>query len=118
MRDPALAKPMEGILRGVALLAGNAYKPKVFEETHAGVRIVGYRFPEDVTVPDDPDGTRFNFTPCFAAAGNQFVMCSNIELCRQIVDLMQREAENSQRGTHPYPFRSRLYASGGVELLH
>jgi hypothetical protein len=118
MRDPALAKPMEGILRGIALTAGNAYNPKSFEETHAGVRIVGYRFPENVTVADDPNNTRYNFTPCFAAVGNQYLMCSTIEFGREMVELLQREAESSRSGPHPHPFRTRLYADGGVGLLH
>jgi hypothetical protein len=117
MRDPALAKPMEGILRGIALAVGSQFKAKVFEETRGAVKIVGYRFPEDVHVPDDAEGLRFNFTPCFAAVKNQFLMCSTIEFCREMIDLLQREFESSQSNAHTSPFRSKFYGTGAAELV-
>src|SRR5207244_9844355 len=116
-RDPQFAKTMETILRVVALLVGNPYKPRLFDEIHAGVKIVGYRFAENREVPDDPDNLRYNFSPCFATVGNQFVMASTVEFCREIVDLLQKEFESSQSHWGPSPFHSKFYASGGVDLL-
>jgi hypothetical protein len=114
MRDPAVARPIEGILRGIALLAGNPYKAKIFEEMHGDIKIVGYRFPENIEVADDPEGIRYNFTPCFAAVGNQFLMCSTLEFCHEMIPLLQNESAGS---AHSSPFRMRLYGAGGSDLV-
>ena len=42
-------------------------------------KIVGYRFDEKAVVPQDLDGVRYNFTPCFARVGNKFVVSSRLE---------------------------------------
>lgn len=117
MREPELGKSMDTILRSIALAVGNPYKPRLFDEVHAGVKIVGYRFAPNREVADDPTNVRYNFTPCFCAVHNQFVMCSNIEYCREIVELLQKEFESSKRTASDSPFHSKLYGAGGAELL-
>ena len=39
----------------------------------AGAEIVGYRFDEKAPLKADVDDVRFNFSPCYARVGNQFV---------------------------------------------
>jgi hypothetical protein len=60
---------------------------------------------------------RFNFSPCFARVGKQFVWCSTIELCRELVGLIQAQEKGTRRGS-PATARTRLYANGGADLLH
>jgi len=73
MRDAGFGRAMDGLLRAVALFAGAQAKLKLVEETVDGVTLVGYRFPEDGSLPEDVNKIRFNFSPCFASVGDQFV---------------------------------------------
>ncbi|MFL5342249.1 MAG: DUF3352 domain-containing protein [Gemmataceae bacterium] len=117
MRDPQFAKSIEGVLRAAALLAGSQANLKLVEETHAGVKIVGYRFPEKGTLAADPENLRFNFSPCFCSVGNQFAACSTLEFCRDVIDALQKEQKSSQQPAEPIGLRTRVYASGGAALL-
>ena len=117
MRDPQFGKSAEGVIRGVALLAGGQFNLKMSDEMHNGVKLVGYRFPEDRTVAEDAENIRFNFTPCFATVGNQFMVASTIEFGREMVDLLQKEFESSQSSGHPAALRTKFHAAGGVDLL-
>ncbi len=117
MRDEkTFSKTMETVLRGAAFLAGNQASLKLVEETYKGVKVVGYRFPEDKPLRQDVNDIRFNFSPCFASVGNQFVLCSTIELGKELVDLLQAEAKRPvpvvQATSH-----SRIYSSGIAEIL-
>ncbi|HEV3258750.1 MAG TPA: hypothetical protein VG013_17905 [Gemmataceae bacterium] len=67
------------------------------EETHGDFKIIGYRFPEDASLPADVNNIRFNFSPCFVTVGDQFVACSTLELGHQLVDLLYREMKPSAR---------------------
>ncbi|HEV3145276.1 MAG TPA: hypothetical protein VGZ47_15400 [Gemmataceae bacterium] len=116
MRDKQFAKSAEGILRGAALLAGTQAKLKLYDETYEGVKINGWRFPEDGTFPNDPENLRFNFTPCFASAGDQFVVCSNVELCRELIGLLKKEQE-AKPAAAAAVLRMRFYARGGADVL-
>jgi hypothetical protein len=116
MRDKQFAKSMEGILRGAALLAGSQFKLKLYDEMCGAVKIVGWRFPEDGTYPNDPENLRFNFTPCFASVGDQFISCSNVELCRELIGLLKKEQE-SKPAPAAAVLRIRAYAIGGADLL-
>src|SRR5206468_10415464 len=78
MRDQQFAKSMEAVLRAVALLAGSQFNLKLVEEKHGHVTIVGYRLPEDGKVPSDTNNIRFNFSPCFAAVGDQYLIASTL----------------------------------------
>ncbi len=117
MRDKEFAKSAEGVLRAIALLAGGQFNLKLAEETFDGVKIVGYRFPEKTDSANDPDGIRFNFSPCFAAVGDQFAVCSTIEFGREIVSLLKKEQTSPAKTSDSSPLCIRTYGSGGVELM-
>jgi hypothetical protein len=118
MRQPeTFSKRAETILRGAALLATTKVPLTLVEEKHGEGRIVGYRFREDRLLKGDPNGIRFNFSPCFATVGNQFVVCSTLELCHQLIDLLEKEAAGPKLAASP-PVQARFYASGGAALLN
>jgi hypothetical protein len=117
LREPeAFGKSMEGILRAAALLAGFNVKLKLAEETYKDCKIIGWRFPDDAIVKVDNTEFRFNFSPCFTRVGNQFVYCSTIELCRELVELLQKEGKEKDAGAATCP-HAKVYAAGGAELL-
>jgi hypothetical protein len=117
LREPeAFGKSMEGILRAAALLASFNVKLKLAEETHKDCKIIGWRFPEDATFKGDTTDFRFNFSPCFTRVGNQFVYCSTVELCRDLVEVLQTEAKEKDPGTGFCP-HSQVYAAGAADLL-
>ncbi|HEY7426904.1 MAG TPA: hypothetical protein VH682_21895 [Gemmataceae bacterium] len=117
LREPeAFGKAMETILRGAALLGGAQANLKLAEEKYKDCKLVGYRFPEDKPIKGDVNDLRFNFSPCFTRVGDQFIACSTIELCRELVDLLQKEGTTPARGDAA-PTRSRLYASGTAAYL-
>jgi hypothetical protein len=115
MRDAGFGRAMDGLLRAAALIAGTQAKLKLVEETVDGVTLVGYRFPEDATLAGDVSGIRFNFSPCFAAVGDQFFVASTIEFGRQMVQELKKPAENVPPNTTSD--KSRLSAAGGVAVL-
>ncbi len=117
MRDPSLGKSLEALTRGAALIAGTQIKMKLTEEKQAGVTIVGYRFPEDVQAGLNDRNFLYNFSPCLAVVGNQFVASSTLELCHEIVDLLQQEAKEIAKPGLSSSTNSRLYAAGGAEAL-
>lgn len=118
LREPEpFARSMEAILRGAALLAGTQVKLKLVEEPHGDHTIVGYRFPEDAKLRFNDNNFRFNFSPCFVTVGDRFVASSTLELCHELVDLLEKEArEKAQKGS-PATVRTQFYAAGGAELL-
>jgi hypothetical protein len=117
LREPEpFGKTMDTLLRGVALLAGAKANLKLAEEKYKDCKLVGYRFPEDKPLKDDVSDLRFNFSPCFTRVGDQFVASSTTELCRELVDLLQKEDTTPARGDAS-PTRSRLYASGAAAYL-
>src|SRR5581483_7036721 len=85
------------------------------EETVDGVTLVGYRFPEDGSLPADVNNIRFNFSPCFAAVGDQFFAASTIELGRELIATLKHPAKNLP--PTDTAAKSRLYAAGGAALL-
>ncbi len=118
LREPqAFAKAIEPPLRSAALFgAFSAAKLKLVETTHSEIPIVSYRFPEDQVLKDDTNDIRFAFTPCFCRVGNQFITCSSLELCKELIDLLQIEAKEGLKGS-PATSRMRLYADGFADLL-
>jgi hypothetical protein len=118
MREPeSFSKRAETILRGAALLATTQVPLNLVEERHGQQRIIGYRFREDGKFKRDPNGIRFNFSPCFVAVGNQFVLCSTVELCHELIDLLEKEAGRPKLAASP-PVQTRIYASGATALLN
>jgi hypothetical protein len=115
MRDPGFGQAMNGLLRAVALFAGAQAKLKLVEETVDGVTLVGYRFPEDGTLAGDVNNLRFNFSPCFAAVGDQFFAASTIEMGRELIRTLKKPAANMP--ATDTADKSRLFAAGGAALL-
>jgi hypothetical protein len=109
----------EVALRGGALAAtnGTPFKLKLAEEKHGDYTIAGWRFSETGTVEQDPSGVRFNFSPCFVRVGNQFVVCSTIELCHELIDILEQEAKTPTAKGSRAAAESRAYGSGGAALL-
>jgi hypothetical protein len=117
LREPeAFGKSIGPILRGAAFLASFQVKLKLVEEKHNGCSIVGYRFPEDAPLKVDVNDLRFNFSPCFTRVGDQFVLCSTLELCREMIDLLKKEGTSPERGVASTE-RMRFYAEGTADSL-
>jgi len=117
-REPEpFAKAMDTVLRGVALFAGSQFKLKLVEEKQGDVTLVGYRFPEDGKVPNDPGNLRFNFSPCFAVVGKSFMACSTLELGHEMVDILKKEASQRAKNNSPANMRLQLYSAGGAAFL-
>jgi hypothetical protein len=114
-RDPEFVKAMDAILRAAALLAGFKARLKMVEEDVNGVKLVGYRFPEDGTLPGDVTNIRFNFSPCFAVVGDQFFAASTVELGREMIGLLKQTQGPTPAETTAE--RSVLAAAGGAALL-
>jgi hypothetical protein len=95
MRDPKFGKSVETLIRGGVALGGGlgGFTTKLVEGKHgeSEVSYFGYRFPENGKFPGDTDGIRFNFTPTFAAVGDQFVAASTQEFCLELIDILQKE---------------------------
>jgi hypothetical protein len=114
MRDPGFGQTMDGLLRAVALFAGVQAKLKIVEETVDGVKLVGYRFPEDGELAADVNNIRFNFSPCFASVGDQFFAASTIEMGREMVRILKKPSDQVVSDTAG---KSRLSAAGGAAML-
>jgi hypothetical protein len=117
MRDPdKFSKTLEAGLRGLALFGGSQIGLKLTDETYKDVKIAAYKFDEEKVIKDDVSDIRFNFTPCFARVGNQFVICSTLDLCRELIDLLKAEA------AAPVPMTKttstdKFYSSGVAAIL-
>ncbi len=117
LRDPGkFARSMDTLLRAGALLATTQLKMQMHEEKHKGVDVVGWRFDEKAKVKQGPDDVRFNFSPCYARVGNQFVFCSTIELGRELVELLQKEQKAPATG-NAASSRIKLYGAGAADYL-
>jgi hypothetical protein len=114
MRDPKFGQSVESIIRGAAILVTFQFGLKSVEETHDGVKIVGYRFPEDKPLANDPGGLRFNFEPCFAVVGDQFIAASTIAMCKKTIAEVKRTAEKSGGAA---VWRACAYAVGAASAL-
>lgn len=117
LREPeTFGKSIDPILRGAALLSSFQFNLQLVEEKYKDCKLVGYRFPEDQPLKGDSNDLRFNFTPCFTRVGDQFVVASTRELCRELVDLIQEEGTSPTRG-NASSARLRVYGSGVAAYL-
>ncbi len=93
MRDPAFGKSVEALIRaGFALgLVSGGFNTKLIEGKRGDVLYFGYRFAEDDKFSNDPQRIRFNFTPSFAAVGDQFIAASTHEFCLELIDYLKKE---------------------------
>lgn len=119
-RDPeGLGKAMEAILRAAALLTGTQFRLKLVEEEVDGVKLIGFRFPEDGTLANDTQNLRFNFSPCFARVNDEWMACSTMELGRELVGLLKKEKRATVLKSKAVPSQqTQVLASGGVQLLN
>jgi hypothetical protein len=118
MRKPdKFARAMDAILRAGGLLITNQIPVKLEEETRAGYEIVGYRFDEKAEFKQDVNDIRFNFSPCYVRVDNQFVFCSTIELCRELVDLLVTEKKQQPGKSGAARVQDRFYSKGLANLL-
>ena len=110
---------MESALRAAALAASlqGGFKLTLAEEKHGDYHIVGWRFPVNVSVASDAGNIRFNFSPCFVRVRDQFVFCSTLELCHQLVDLLDKESKQPPTKGPLAAMQSRAYGLGGAALL-
>jgi hypothetical protein len=116
LREPEeFGKAMNTVLRGAAVLASQQVKLKLVEEKHHDIDLVGYRFSEDVPFAQDVNDIRFNFSPCFCRVGNQFVACSTLELCRELIGLLEKEQKAGLKGL-PATAHQKVYGRGLAEV--
>jgi hypothetical protein len=119
MRDPQFGKSAEAMLRAGALLGGAQVNLKISEEKVGDVTLVGYRFPEDGKFPADAQNLRFNFSPCFATVEDQFMVCSTIELGRELIKELKEHPAKSElaRDGRSAAMRIELHAAGGADYF-
>ena len=117
MRDPSLAKSAEAMVRGVALLAGTQIKMKLTEEKQDDINILGYRFLEGSKIRINSRNFLNNFSPCMAVVGDQLVACSTLELCHEIVSLLQKETSDPKTKGPGASVFTMLYPQGGAQAL-
>ncbi|MCS7161395.1 MAG: hypothetical protein RMJ19_13060 [Gemmatales bacterium] len=86
-----MGNKLAALLRGAAFLATFQARMDLVEEEHHGVKLVGYRFVDNEANRAIQNGLLFNFSPCFAQVGDQFLLCSSLELGRQLVARLQQE---------------------------
>ena len=115
LREVAFAKTLDSSLRAAALF-GNQLGLKLAEETYHETTLVAYRFDEDKELRQDVNDIRFNFSPCFATVGNQYLVCSTIELAHELVDQLKAEAK---AGVPPVTTKNSVsfFAPGIADIL-
>jgi hypothetical protein len=119
MRDPAFARSVETLVRGAGLIARTQIKLTLVEEKYKDVTILGFRFPEknDAKLPAPLRILVANApSPSFAVVGNQVVVTSKLDLCRELVDLVQKEGKEPDQNPSASD-RTRFYSAGGAEIL-
>jgi len=118
LRDPAeFTKTANTVLRGVALLAGSQFKLKLVDVKHGDYKLVAYRFAEDAQIAQDPQDLRYNFSPCFVTVGKYFVASSSIDLCHELIGLLEKEAKGEHPSGTPAAMRTLVYAAGNADSL-
>jgi hypothetical protein len=113
-RDKQFPKQMDNVFRAAGLVGTLQFGLKLSEHEHEGATLLAYRFPENKPLPDDPDGLRFNFEPCFAVVGDELVVASTLELGKKLVtELKKPRTGESSRAA----LRGTAYAKGAAEAL-
>jgi hypothetical protein len=115
LREPEkFSQSVETALRGAALLAGFKVKLKLVEEKVGDVKLVGYRFAEEQPeYPDVNENVFRSYSPCFARVGDQFFVCSSLDLGRELIGILQ----NEKKGGSSDAVRSRLFGNGAADAL-
>jgi hypothetical protein len=113
-RDKKFGQAIDPVLRSAGLFGTLQFGWKMTEYEHEGVTLVAYRFPENKQIADDPGGMRYNFEPCFAIMGDEFVLASTVELGKKLITELKhpRTAQSSSAVV-----RGKLLAKGGAQAL-
>ncbi len=119
MRDPGFARSLETLIRGAGLLARTQVKLNLVEEKYHDVTILGFRFPEQTPAnPAIRTAIQYLPTPSFAKVGDQVVITSAVDLCREMVDTVQAEGRNPSAKDQAAPSHlTRLYGAGAARVL-
>ncbi len=95
MQSPSaeeFAQATDGPIRGLAFLGQLQYSMAPIEEQHGGAKLIGYRFVENDTSKYFNDGYLYNFSPCRARLGDQFIISSTKELAEQLIDELGKQS--------------------------
>ncbi|HVK19723.1 MAG TPA: hypothetical protein VM533_22510, partial [Fimbriiglobus sp.] len=117
MRDPQFGKSAVSAMRAGAMLATFQVGLSMSEETHDGVTITSYRFPEKKPFPGngDPDNLRFNFVPCFAVVGDYLVVSSSPALVKDLIPELKKTPDPAK--CSPAVWRAKTYAAGIAQTI-
>lgn len=113
-RDKKFLSTVPAAIRAGGLIASLQLGLKMTETTHDGEKIVAWRFNEAKPMPDDPDGLRFNFEPCFAVVGDHLVIGSTVEVCQKLIPEVKRTAALPR---HAAVWRGKAYAAGVADAV-
>jgi hypothetical protein len=113
MRDKKFGESLESIFQAASLLGSLSFGMKSAKVEHEGVTITGYRFTENKVVPDDPQGDRFNFEPCFAIVGDELMVASTIELGKKLVTELKKPRPVGNAAV----WSGKVYAERGADTL-
>ena len=128
LRDPAgFEKPISNTLQTGAILAGFQAPMKKIEEQIGDAKLIGYQFLENEKNKARDNGILFNFSPCFARVKDQFIFSSSLELGRDLIPMLAKEAEEHEAGSDGTPaaqdsvqadlVHSRFHFSGLTKYL-
>ncbi|MFO0841130.1 MAG: hypothetical protein U0797_01875 [Gemmataceae bacterium] len=117
LRQPErFGRAVDTLLRTAAIFATDTFKVEMKEEKHRDHAIVAYRFNEKAEVKEDVNDLRYNFTPCFVRVGNQFVISSTVELCKQLIDELAKVSPASEMPRR-VSGQDRIYSRGFADYL-
>ena len=119
MRDPGFGKSMETILRAAGLIASFQFNLKMTEYKHGPYTIVSYKVADTKSdkkkQPQNPVAlTLAALSPCFVNAGDSFIAASDVALCKELLDLLEKE-KRSKPTTATTHFQ--VYSSGVAAQL-
>lgn len=118
LRKPdEFTQTIDAVIKGGLLLAGGQLGLKAVTEKVGGHVVNGYRFLEDKPLPQDMTNARFNFSPCYVRVGNQLAFCSTLEMAREVVPLLDKEAKTKAVKLTDAAARVKLYGTGAAEAL-
>jgi hypothetical protein len=119
LRSPeAFEKAIDKPITGIAFLAGLQIPLAPVDETYHGVKISGYRFVENDANKARNGGALFNFSPCRARVGNQYIVSSTLDLTKKLIDAVQEESSAAPASSSVVTtLQSRLYWGGVSNYL-
>ena len=109
MRNEEMGQKLDRVIRVGALLLTTQFSLDLVEEDYKDVHIVTYKFPEDKELKADQQDIRFGFSPSYAWVGNQFIGSSTLELCKNLIDELQKKKNPK---TVPAMFLTKFYSAG------